>query len=97
MLEVIMATFNPYVQPNNPITNPVPDPVQKLLAIMSNGQASGDHPSPYWTTRELMAQLGLTHQPTFRKYYLKPAIAAGLVRMRYPNQPRHPQQQYRKI
>ncbi|MEA5419133.1 Fic family protein [Spirulina sp. CCNP1310] len=98
MLEVIMATLKQYVQTSDQVsdqaTDQVSDQVQQLLAIMGDRTA---HPEPYWTTRELMAQLDLTHQPTFRKNYLKPAIAAGLVRMRYPNQPRHPQQQYRKI
>jgi len=94
MLEVIMATLKQYVQTSDQVSDQATDQVQQLLAIMGDRTT---HPEPYWTTRELMAQLGLSHQPTFRKNYLKPAIAAGLVRMRYPNQPRHPQQQYRKI
>lgn len=44
----------------------------------------------YWSTRELMERLSLTHQPTFRKNYLNPALKAGLVVMKYPDSPRSP-------
>lgn len=43
---------------------------------------------------EMMATVGLKHRPTFRVNYLDPAIEAGLVRMLYPNTPRHPRQRY---
>ncbi|MGB0560914.1 MAG: Fic family protein [Spirulinaceae cyanobacterium] len=65
----------------------VADPVQKLLAVMDND---------YFTTQTLMERLGLSHRPTFRKNYLLPALAAGLIEMKYPNKPRSPKQQYRK-
>lgn len=42
-----------------------------------------------------MARLGLRHKPTFRKNYLNPALAAGLVEMTEPTSPRSPTQRYR--
>lgn len=48
------------------------DPIQKLLAVMD---------SDYASAQTLMERLGLVHRPTFRKNYLLPALAAGLVEM----------------
>jgi len=50
----------------------------------------------YFTAQALMERLGLSHRATFRKNYLLPSLAAGLLEMKYPDRPRHPQQQYRK-
>jgi len=44
---------------------------------------------------ELMAGLHLSHRPTFRKNYLEPAIAAGLIERTQPDSPRSPTQRYR--
>jgi len=44
---------------------------------------------------ELLKRLGLRHKPTFRKNYLNPALAAGLVEMTEPDSPRSPTQRYR--
>ena len=43
---------------------------------------------------EIMKRLFLKHRPTFLENYLTPAIAAGYVRMLYPDSPRHPRQKY---
>ena len=43
---------------------------------------------------EMMKALGLKHRPNFLEYHLYPAIKEGLVRMLYPNSPRHPRQKY---
>ena len=43
---------------------------------------------------QLMAKVGLKHRPNFLEYHLNPAIAAGYVRMLYPQSPRHPRQKY---
>lgn len=42
----------------------------------------------------IMKTLGLKHRPNFLEYHLNPAIKEGLVRMLYPNSPRHPRQKY---
>nr|WP_157094662.1 MULTISPECIES: hypothetical protein [unclassified Picosynechococcus] len=44
-----------------------------------------------------MESFSLTRKPTFRKNYLYPAIQAGLVVMKYPDNPRHPQRKYKKV
>lgn len=44
--------------------------------------------------KQMMERLGLKHRPNFIEMYLNPAIAAGLVRMLYPDSPRHPRQRY---
>ena len=42
-----------------------------------------------------MTELGLAHRPTFRKNYLHPALAAGLIEMTQPDIPRARNQKYR--
>lgn len=42
-----------------------------------------------------MAGLGLAHRPTFRRNYLEPALAAGLIERTQPDSPRSPTQRYR--
>lgn len=44
--------------------------------------------------KQMMERLGLKHRPNFTEMYLNPAIAAGLVRMLYPDSPHHPRQCY---
>lgn len=43
----------------------------------------------------LQAALGLKDKRSFRKVYLEPAMAAGLVEMTSPDSPSSPQQKYR--
>ncbi|WP_407074590.1 MULTISPECIES: Fic family protein [unclassified Pseudomonas] len=43
----------------------------------------------------MMDQLGLAHRQSFRRTYLNPALAAGLVEMTDPDSPRSPVQMYR--
>ena len=56
----------------------VTDQVAKLLATLIEGPR---------TAAQLMADLGLSHRPTFRENYLRPAISAGLVEMTRPESP----------
>lgn len=44
--------------------------------------------------REMMEVLGLKGRDNFLKKYLNPALAAGCLRMLYPDSPRHPRQKY---
>ena len=44
--------------------------------------------------KEIMTVIGLKDRDNFLKLYLNPAIKEGLVRMLYPNSPRHPRQKY---
>jgi len=43
----------------------------------------------------MMSGLTLSHRPTFRKNYLHPALKAGLLEIKYPENPKHPRQRYR--
>ena len=70
----------------DPVTDPVTDPVEKLLLILENRSMR---------TSELMVEIGLTHRATFRANYLKPALAAGLIEMSDPENPKSPTQRYR--
>lgn len=42
----------------------------------------------------LMNDLGVTHRDFFRKTHLKPLMEANLVRMSFPDEPKHPNQAY---
>ena len=63
------------------------DKVNKLLYVLSDETLSAS---------ELMARLHLKHRPTFRKNYLKPALAKGLIEMTVPDKPNSKNQKYRK-
>jgi Fic family protein len=62
------------------------DQVMRLVRALGRGQRSAS---------DLMAELGLSHRPTFRKNYLHPALAAELVEMVHPATPRSRSQKYR--
>lgn len=44
--------------------------------------------------KEIQQILGLKHEGNFRENYLEPAIELGLIEMKYPGSPNHPQQKY---
>ena len=44
--------------------------------------------------KEIMQTLELKHRPNFMAQLLSPAINMGLVRMKYPDSPRHSKQRY---
>lgn len=66
------------LQPKNPI-------IIKLVKVI------GSHE---YSVSEMMKRLELKHRPNLLEYHLNPAIAEGLVRMLYPESPRHPRQKY---
>lgn len=63
------------------------DQVNKLLYALSGETLSAV---------ELMKRLNLKHRPTFRKNYLKPALAKGLIEMTIPDKPNSKNQKYRR-
>lgn len=65
---------------------PSTDQVIKVILSMS------DH---YMTLTDIMSAIGLKHRPSFRKNYFVPSLNDGAIEPRYPNQPKHPRQQYR--
>lgn len=62
-------------------------PVGLLLSALGNDTLSAG---------ELMARLGLSHRPTFRKNYLDPALERRLVERTVPDKPNSKNQKYRK-
>lgn len=84
MLEAIkkvLAGFD-----SDQVTDQVTDQVKRLMRFMDEGFVSA---------AEIMAGLGLSHRPSFRKNYLYPAMELNLIEMKYPENPRHPGQRYR--
>ena len=80
MLKIILDALS------DQVGDQVSDQVARLLAVLRTGPK---------TAVELMAALGLSHRPTFRKNYLRPALSAGLVEMTRPESPTAKNQQYR--
>jgi Fic family protein len=62
------------------------DQVMRLIRALQKSQRSAS---------DLMAELELSHRPTFRKNYLHPALEAGLIEMTQPGTPRARNQKYR--
>ena len=71
---------------NDPVGDSVSDPVRKLLATIK--------PAEVLSTEELMQRLHLRHKTYFRRNYLKPALAGGLLKMTQPDSPNSPTQRY---
>lgn len=55
--------------------------VVRLLLAVGDGQFS---------TRELMARVGLAHRPTFLYDYLQPALSGSWLEMTIPDRPKSP-------
>lgn len=69
------------------VSDQVSDQVKRLLGVFARGEVLA--------AAVLMERLGLKHQPTFRRNYLKPALAARLICMTQPDSPNSPTQRYR--
>lgn len=66
------------LQTDNPNT-------EKLIIAVAGQQVS---------VTQMMERLSLKHRPTFLENYLNPAINDGVIRLLYPQSPRHPRQKY---
>ncbi len=64
----------------------LPKRVQKLLSVM-------DYGIPF-SAKSLMLSLGLNSRDGFRRNYLSPALAAGLICMAFPDKPNSRNQRY---
>lgn len=71
--------------PTDQVGDQVSDQVTALLSALRKGPQ---------TAAELMAELNLSHRPTFRKNHLRPALDAGLVEMTRPDSPTAKNQKY---
>lgn len=61
--------------------------LQRLLCVLGDDVLSA---------AELMARFGLSHRPSFRRRYLAPALAAGLIERTIPDKPQSSKQRYRR-
>lgn len=87
MLQALLTAMREVVLTDQ-VSDQVSDQVKRLLDAFHGSEALG--------AAELMDRLGLRHRPTFRKNYLQPALAAGLIEMTDPASPRSPAQKYRR-
>ena len=81
MLAALVAT-----PATDQVSDQVSDQVKRLLGVFGTGEVLA--------AAVLMERLGFKHLPTFRRNYLKPALAAGLIRMTQPDSPNSPTQRY---
>jgi len=82
LLDAVLASSN-----SDLVTDPVSDPVKRLLSAFDPDQAIG--------IQELLKRMGLTHKTYFRRNYLNPALAGGLLSRTEPDSPNSPTQRYR--
>ena len=85
MLEVILEAVRD-CHTTDQESDQVTDQVARLLAELRDGPRSAV---------DIMAALGLSHRPTFRNNYIRPALEAGLVEMTRPESPTARNQRYR--
>ena len=85
ILKAIIETATKTDQVTDQVIDQVTDQVKKLIYLLEDGPQSA---------AELMALLGLSHRPTFRKNYLHPAMNAGLIEMTNPDSPNAKNQKY---
>lgn len=85
MLQALLTAVNE-VALSDQVSDHVSDQVMRLLRVFQHGESL--------KTSELMAQFNLNHRPSFRKNYLNPALAQGLIVMSNPESPRSPAQKY---
>ena len=89
MLEIILDTLKETTVVGNTdkaVTKPNPS-VQKLLEVLGDEELSA---------AQIMERLDLSHRPTFRKNYLNPALAQGVIEMTIPDKPNSRNQKYRR-
>lgn len=90
MLEIILDTLKETTVVGNAddAVKKTKPSIQKLLDVLGDEELSA---------AQIMERLGLSHRPTFRKNYLNPAFAQGVIEMTIPNKPNSRNQKYRKI
>ncbi|MGN0162801.1 MAG: Fic family protein [Candidatus Ornithomonoglobus sp.] len=85
MMNIILDALNKLGKSDQD-TDQVSDQVRALLECMGDDELSA---------AQLMERLGLSHRPTFRKNYLRPALDKGLIEMTVPDKPNSRNQKYR--
>lgn len=85
MLDSILASLKELKLESDPVSDLVSDPVKRLLVTLRNGPMGRS---------DLMERLHLSHRPSFRKNYLRPALDAGFIVMTRPDTPNAHNQKY---
>ena len=62
-----------------------PQQVQELISMMKDNE---------YSVKEIMSVLKLKDRVNFLRIYLTPALAEGLISMKFPERPKHPRQKY---
>ena len=70
---------------NKSVLESLSDTVKRLVLVIGQEERS---------VRGMMEAVGLKDRKNFLEYSLTPAITEGLVRMKFPDSPRHPRQKY---
>lgn len=78
---------HPLSTPQVPPKHPLSTPQVKLLIEKMNDS--------YMTMKEIAELCGIRDLKYFRESYITPALEMGIIERLYPNQPKHPKQQYR--
>lgn len=90
MLEIILDSLKELTvvgHSSDQVTDQDKTPVERLLSVIGDSTLSAT---------ELMALLGLSHRPTFRKNYLNPALRQNLIERTIKDKPNSKNQKYRK-
>ena len=88
ILEAIDSVLQENLQNIVVESDQVSDQVKALLNVVKD---------EYLNASDIMEKLSLSHRATFRKNYLNPALALGLIEMSNPESPRSPKQKYRQV
>ncbi len=85
MLNAILQAVKETTLETDQDSDQVTDQVKKLIEMLRHGPRSAS---------ELMSKLKLSHKPTFRQNYLRPALDAGIIEMTRPDKPQAKNQKY---
>ncbi len=94
MLEIIRDSLHEFGTTASTDQDSDQDTDQDETAVKKLLDALGDETL---SASELMQRLGLSHKPTFRKNYLRPALKRALIEATLPDKPTSRYQKYRKI
>ena len=86
MLNAIAQAIKEIVLETDQVTDQVSDQVGKIVKMLRRGPRSAS---------ELMSELSLSHRPSFRQNYLRPALDAGIIEMTRPDKPQAKNQKYK--
>ena len=94
MMEIIRDSLNEVAvvgrstdQDSDQVTDQDKNQIDRIISAIGEDTLSA---------AEIMARLGLSHRPTFRKNYLNPALEQNLLERTIPDKPNSRNQKYRK-